>query len=104
MSISRQALSADSIGVTFIYTRTSPPHWPRPPGRIDATLLAEASWPSTLSPTCYMCGPTSFVERAAGLLTALGHSPAPNQNRAFWTHRNSAMSSRAKREPPIYLR
>src|SRR5262249_19128248 len=70
-----QALPADSIGVTLVYTRKSPPKWPRPPGRIDATLLAEASWPPTLSPTCYVCGPTSFVERAAGLLTALGHSP-----------------------------
>ena len=70
-----QALSADSIGVTFIYTRTSPPNWPRPPGRIDATLLAEASWPSTRSPTCYVCGPTSFVEHVAELLTASGHDP-----------------------------
>jgi ferredoxin-NADP reductase len=66
---------ADGIGVTLVYTRTSPPHWPRSPGRIDATLLAEAIWPSTMSPTCYVCGPTSFVERAAGLLMALGHSP-----------------------------
>jgi len=69
------ALSASGIGVTFAYTRTTPPNWPRPPGRIDAVLLAEASWTSTLSPTCYVCGPTSFVERAAELLTALGHSP-----------------------------
>jgi ferredoxin-NADP reductase len=70
-----QARSADGIGVTFVYTRTAPPNWPRPPGRIDATLLAEASWSSTLSPTCYVCGPTSFVEHAAGLLTSLGHNP-----------------------------
>jgi ferredoxin-NADP reductase len=70
-----QGISADGIGVTFIYTRTSPPSWPRPPGRIDATLLAEASWPSTLSPTCYVCGPTSFVEHVAQLLTTSGHHP-----------------------------
>jgi len=70
-----QALSPDSIGVTFVYTRTSPLNWPRPPGRMDATLLAHVSWPSMLSPTCYVCGPTSFVERAGELLTALGHSP-----------------------------
>ena len=50
-----QTLSADGIGVTFVYTRTSPTNWPRPPGRMDATLLAEASWPSTSSPTCYVC-------------------------------------------------
>ena len=68
-----QALSAAGIGVTFVYTRTSPPNWPHPPGRIDTALVAEAAWPSTLSPTCYICGPTSFVEHAAELLTALGH-------------------------------
>src|SRR5262249_59009109 len=70
-----KALSPDAIGVTFVYTRISPPDLPRPPGRVDAALLEEATWPSTLSPTCYVCGPTPFVERVAGLLTALGHSP-----------------------------
>ena len=72
-----QALSADDHGVdvTYIYTRTAPLNWLRPPGRIDAELLAKSGWPSTLSPTCYVCGPTSFVEHVAGLLTALGHVP-----------------------------
>jgi ferredoxin-NADP reductase len=72
-----QALSEDDhgVGVTYIYTRTAPLNWPRPPGRIDAQLVAECGWPSTLSPTCYVCGPTSFVEHVAGLLTALGHVP-----------------------------
>src|SRR5262245_10075914 len=70
-----QALGADGIGVTFVYTRTSPPNWPRPPGRIDARLLAQASWSSALSATCYVCGPTSFVEHVAELLTISGHDP-----------------------------
>jgi ferredoxin-NADP reductase len=70
-------LSADErgVGITYVYTRTAPANWPRPPGRIDATLVAEASWPSTRSPTWYVCGPTSFVEHAAGFLIASGHSP-----------------------------
>jgi len=68
-------LSTKGIGVTFVYTRTSPPDQPRPPGRIDTELVAEASWPPSSTPTCYVCGPTSFVERAAGMLIALGHSP-----------------------------
>jgi ferredoxin-NADP reductase len=67
-----RALSG-AIGVTFVYTRTSPPDWPRPPRRIDATLLAEAGWSSTLSPTCYVCGPTSFVEHLGKLLIDSGH-------------------------------
>ncbi len=72
-----QALSADDQGVavTYAYTRTAPPDSPRPPGRVDARLVAEASWPPTRSPTCYVCGPTPFVEVVAGLLTAAGHPP-----------------------------
>jgi ferredoxin-NADP reductase len=72
-----QARSADdrAIGVTYNYTRAAPLNWPRPPGRIDAELVAASAWPPTLSPTCYVCGPTSFVEHVAGLLTALGHLP-----------------------------
>jgi len=68
-------LSADGIGVTFVYTRTSPPGWPRPPGRIDASVIAETTWSSKLIPTCYVCGPTSFVESAAALLVACGNRP-----------------------------
>ena len=72
-----QALSADNHGVavTYVYTRTAPTNSPRPPGRVDATLVAEASWPPTLLPTCYVCGPTPFVELVAGLLMAAGHPP-----------------------------
>jgi ferredoxin-NADP reductase len=71
-----QALSDDNgVAITYVYTRTAPANWRRPPGRVDAAVVAEASWPSTLSPTCYVCGPTSFVEHAAGLLTASGHHP-----------------------------
>lgn len=72
-----QALSSrsDSVGLTYAYTRSAPPGWTRPPGRIDAALIANATWPASLGPMCYVCGPTSFVENAAGLLTACGHRP-----------------------------
>src|SRR5262249_30290564 len=61
--------------VTYAYTRATPKNWPRPPGRINATLIESSVWPSNVAPTCYVCGPTSFVEGAAGLLIASGHSP-----------------------------
>lgn len=64
-----------SVDVTYGYTRTAPKGWSRPPGRIDAALVASAAWPSKLGPTCYVCGPTPFVETAAGFLTACGNSP-----------------------------
>jgi ferredoxin-NADP reductase len=68
-------LSVDrGISVTYAYTRAAPKEWPRSPGRIDSPLIATTTWPSTLNPTCYVCGPTSFVESAAGFLSACGHS------------------------------
>jgi len=72
-----QALSDQdhSLGLTYAYTRIGPKDWPRPAGRIDAALIANTTWPSKLVPTCYVCGPTSFVESTAGLLTAIGNNP-----------------------------
>ena len=64
-----------SVSLSYAYTRATPPGWRRPPGRIDASLIASTTWPSSLGPTCYVCGPTSFVENAARLLTACGHRP-----------------------------
>src|SRR6516225_1203819 len=64
-----------SVSLSYAYTRATPPGWTRPPGRIDASLIASTTWPSSLGPTCYVCGPTSFVENAASLLTACGHRP-----------------------------
>jgi ferredoxin-NADP reductase len=78
-----RALAADGIGITFVYTRTTPPGWSRNPGRIDAMLLGEAAWASTALPTCYVCGPTSFVEHVAGLLVAAGHDPGRIRTERF---------------------
>jgi ferredoxin-NADP reductase len=64
-----------SLTLTYVYTRVTPKGWPRPPGRIDASVVAEAAWPSKLVPTCYVCGPTPFVESAAGFLSDCGNGP-----------------------------
>jgi ferredoxin-NADP reductase len=63
-----------AVSIDYTYTRAAPKDWPRPPGRIDAALIASATWPSNLGPTFYVCGPTSFVETATGLLSANGNS------------------------------
>ena len=70
-----QALSAGhgSVMVTYAYTRTVPKDWLRSPGRIDAALIAETTWPAILAPTFYVCGPTPFVEAVANLVTASGN-------------------------------
>jgi ferredoxin-NADP reductase len=62
-----------SVMVSYAYTRTVPKDWPRPPGRLDAISIADATWPANLGPTCYICGPTPFVETVANLLTASGN-------------------------------
>jgi ferredoxin-NADP reductase len=64
-----------SVAITYAYTRATPKDWPRRPGRIDSALTAQATWPSSLTPTCYVCGPTSFVESVSSLLTASGNYP-----------------------------
>ena len=63
----------DSVVITYAYTRVTPKDWPRPAGRIDAPLIAAGTWPSTVRPTSYVCGPTAFVEHATDLLIAAGH-------------------------------
>jgi ferredoxin-NADP reductase len=70
-----QALSGGnrSVIVTYAYTRIVPKDWPRAPGRVDAALIEDTTWPANLGPTCYICGPTPFVETLANLLTASGN-------------------------------
>ncbi|WUD71354.1 ferredoxin reductase [Streptomyces sp. NBC_00510] len=63
------------LDTTHLYTRSAPDGGTRPAGRLQARDLAEWGWPADFEPTCYVCGPTGFVETAAGLLVALGHSP-----------------------------
>ena len=65
----------DSVSIDYAYTRAAPKNWPRRPGRIDAALIANTTWPSNLVPTFYVCGPTSFVESASDFLSAAGNNP-----------------------------
>jgi ferredoxin-NADP reductase len=63
------------LDVAVAYTRSVPPQWSRAPGRVDAAVLAQAGWPPDFAPTCYVCGPTGFVEAVADLLVDTGHAP-----------------------------
>ena len=67
------------LDVTFIYTRTTPAGWPRPPGRLTAADLngdrgGDRAGDDT-DRDCFVCGPTGFVEAAADLLLARGFDP-----------------------------
>jgi ferredoxin-NADP reductase len=59
----------------YVYTRSAPPGWPAPTGRISAQVLASSGWPPARAPAVFVCGPTGFVEAAADLLVAAGHDP-----------------------------
>jgi ferredoxin-NADP reductase len=65
----------DEVDVRFTLTREWPQRWRGYRRRIDAELLAEVAWPVERRPLTFVCGPTSFVEAAAGGLVALGHDP-----------------------------
>jgi len=62
-----------SVTVTYAFTRAAPKGWPRPPSRVDAALIAQATWPANLAPSCYVCGPAPFVETVATFLTTTDH-------------------------------
>jgi ferredoxin-NADP reductase len=66
---------ASGLDTTWVYTRRTPDGWPRPAGRLTPDDLVRWGWPADFEPTCYVCGPTGFVEAAAGMLVALGHHP-----------------------------
>ena len=71
------ALAAyDEIDIRFTLTRSQPAGWKGYGRRIDHELLEQVSWKPKERPLIYICGPTSFVETAAGALVDLGHDPA----------------------------
>ena len=71
-----ELLGAPDGSVVLLYTRDAPPDDPRGAHRIDARDVAAHAWPADRQPTCYVCGPTSFVESTISLLLAAGHDPA----------------------------
>ncbi|MBD0293500.1 MAG: ferredoxin reductase [Jiangellaceae bacterium] len=75
--------AGDSLRVTYAYTRYAPAGYGRPPGRVDAKLIAAETLPVDSAPTCYVCGPTGFVETVATLLTDVGHDPARIRTERF---------------------
>ena len=61
------------LDTAYLYTRSAPDNWPRPPARLGPQDLVRDGWPTEFDPTVYVCGPTGFVELAADLLVDLGH-------------------------------
>jgi ferredoxin-NADP reductase len=57
------------LDVSYVYTRTPTRK------RITIADVNSHGWPADLGPTCFVCGPTGFVETVADMLVALGHDP-----------------------------
>ena len=79
----RRASEDDWLRVTYAYTRAVPASSAGRPHRVDAAAIGEAAWPASALPTCYVCGPTAFVEAVADLLIAAGHEPARIKTERF---------------------
>jgi ferredoxin-NADP reductase len=68
-------------GAHITLTQQAPPGWDGFTRRLDAEML-RAIWPAP-GARFYVCGPTPFVEAAAGLLVSLGHAPAAVRTERF---------------------
>jgi len=61
--------------LTYVYTRSTPADANRPAARIRAADLTAPGWSPDGEETCFVCGPTGFVEVVAALLVSLGYDP-----------------------------
>jgi ferredoxin-NADP reductase len=66
--------STPGVEVHVVHTRRAPDGDPRAAGRLREDDLVAPGWGAADAPTCYVCGPTGFVETAADLLVGLGHA------------------------------
>ncbi len=61
----------------------TPAGWSGYARRIDLPLLAKIAFPAGLDSPTYICGPTGFVEVAAGALVVLGHDSTRIRSERF---------------------
>lgn len=61
------------LDVTVTYTRTAPPGWVGPTGRLDRSKLERHLVGTERHPAIFVCGSTPFVETVATGLLALGY-------------------------------
>ncbi|WP_235949429.1 FAD-binding oxidoreductase [Nocardia terrae] len=76
-------MADEGIEFFLAHTRTAPDGDPRPPGRLTRTEIARLALPPSPAVTCYVCGPTPFVEFAADALVSAGHAPAMIRTERF---------------------
>ncbi len=75
----QERLAAAGDGLTVAHTldaRTARAGWQGYARRIDRDMVRDLAWPKEQAPLAFVCGPTSFVETASGLLVDLGYDPS----------------------------
>lgn len=63
-----------SLKIVHTLTRKQPPGWEGFSRRVDRRMLESAGLPPNEKPRVFICGPTPFVETAAGVLSDIGHA------------------------------
>jgi ferredoxin-NADP reductase len=80
----RRLAGDEGVDVRYVYTRAKPDGWPSPPHRITAADLADDGlWSPSHAPSCFVCGPTAFVEAVADILVEIGHDPGRIKTERF---------------------
>jgi ferredoxin-NADP reductase len=79
--IYRAELEASGVALHVTLTREAPSGWTT--GRIDLEKVRAFGPAPEDQPHVYVCGPTPFVEAAAGLLVAAGHEPGRIRTERF---------------------
>jgi ferredoxin-NADP reductase len=74
--LDRLVAADDGLAVAHALTRAQPDGWRGYARRVDREMVREVAWPKQEAPLVFICGPTSFVEAAGGLLIDLGYDPS----------------------------
>lgn len=77
------AQPSPALDVTMLYTRQVPAGWPRAAGRVTEADIVASTFPASISPSVFVCGPTPFVEAVASTLVKLGHDPLKVKTERF---------------------
>jgi ferredoxin-NADP reductase len=81
--LDRLSAADHDLEVVHTLTRRQPAGWKGYARRIDREMMNDVAWPSAQNPCVFICGPTSFVETAAGLLVDAGYPPTSIKTERF---------------------
>lgn len=75
--------AGSGLEVSHALTRSQPAGWSGYSRRLDREMMSEVAWASEAMPEVFICGPTSFVEAAAGLLVDMRYNPQSIKTERF---------------------